>query len=854
MKNHFFILILLFAFFGLKPALTFAESEGILNKLLAPGPLMKGHDQLEGKDCLKCHEAGKGIADSNCLNCHKELKPFVEGKKGFHGLAAKNQSCIQCHTDHKGRNFDSTVVDTKKFDHLKLTGYSLEGKHSKIKCQECHKDKRVKKPNRPTEIRYLGTTASTCKSCHGKDDIHFYKGDFAKKDCNACHGIMTWKENIKFNHNTDTKFKLVEKHSELKCNDCHLKDKKKKSFQYQWPQMAKQECLSCHENFHKTKLSAKFSNGECSKCHTQTKWTLEKFDHGVTGYKLLGKHAAANCIDCHKPVGIKNPGKVKTTGTMKTLAVKDLNFTGLGKQCLQCHDDIHMFGKKPSAKLGDLNQCSKCHDENSWKKTHNFDHNVQTNYRLDGKHLNLKCADCHLHKSTKVNSTKKASESESSSLSLKAPTYHWEQLSTKTCETCHKTPHVGQFSKDLLNKKCTACHTTEDWFVQKSDSGFDHNKTRFALDGSHKSAKCNDCHGSAGNKKFKFQSADLKFCIECHQNIHDQQFKSLGNTKNCLQCHSTEKFLPLKSFEHNQTDFKLKGEHEKLKCSECHVPSEKAYVLKWPNFQSKNHADIKNSKSSKFLFPNLKDKSCTQCHEDYHKGQLGQSCQQCHTESSWKSVSFDHNKQSRFPLLFKHASVKCEKCHLPSNTSVVFKKESRQVIKYKSVSTQCSDCHKDPHKGNFGKTCQECHSEKNWKTTKEFHKNFTLSGVHYSLECSECHKDGKKLAGLSQQCIACHNKDDVHNGATPNCKNCHTQHFWEITTFRHSLTKFPLRGAHRVIECTDCHTNGIYKGLSSVCTTCHLSDYQANPAPHTSGNTNCIDCHKNTFTFGDKAN
>lgn len=160
-------------------------------------------------------------------------------------------------------------------------------------------------------------------------------------------------------------------------------------------------------------------------------------------------------------------------------------------------------------------------------------------------------------------------------------------------------------------------------------------------------------------------------------------------------------------------------------------------------------------------------------------------------------------------MLAKHADVKCEKCHI----------NSAEKVKFKPLSTQCVDCRKDPHKGNFGKTCQECH------------------------------KDGKKLAGLSQQCIACHQKDDVHNGSQPNCKNCHTQHFWEVTSFRHSLSKFPLRGAHRVIECTDCHNNGIYKGLSSSCVSCHLKDFNANPAPHTSGNTNCIDCHKNTFTF-----
>lgn len=252
-----------------------ADNEGLLNKLLAPGPLIEGHKNLEGKDCLKCHEAGKGISEEKCMSCHKEIKPFIDSKKGFHGLAANKQNCIQCHADHKGRKLDTTAVDVKNFDHLTLTGYSLEGKHAKIKCQECHTDKRGTKPIRPKEIRFLGTKASSCRSCHKKDDIHLFKGDFEKKDCNACHGNVSWKENIKFNHDTDTKYKLIEHHAELKCNECHLKDKKKKIFQYKWDHLNQKQCLSCHQDFHKfgTKMVNKMGDlNQCSKCHDESDW------------------------------------------------------------------------------------------------------------------------------------------------------------------------------------------------------------------------------------------------------------------------------------------------------------------------------------------------------------------------------------------------------------------------------------------------------------------------------------------------------------------------------------------------------------------------------------------------------
>ena len=64
---------------------------------------------------------------------------------------------------------------------------------------------------------------------------------------------------------------------------------------------------------------------------------------------------------------------------------------------------------------------------------------------------------------------------------------------------------------------------------------------------------------------------------------------------------------------------------------------------------------------ARFLFPTLGEKQCMTCHDDYHRGQLGTACEQCHTVERWKKIHFDHNKQSRFPLLDKHAVVACTK-------------------------------------------------------------------------------------------------------------------------------------------------------------------------------------------------
>lgn len=823
---RYLILFVLTAF----SLMALGQTEGLLNKLLAPGPVVKGHVELEKKDCLKCHDAGKGVPDEKCLDCHKNIKPFVDSKKGFHGLTT--QACFECHSEHKGRDYDSVDVDDKNFDHSKLTGYSLEGKHADIKCSECHKATYSTKFVRAGKIRYIGNQ-STCISCHKKDDIHFFKGNWAKKDCVACHTLKSWKDGIKFNHEKDGKYKLEGKHAEMKCTDCHGLNKRMKYTVYKWPNLKKQQCLSCHADFHKNNLSRKYQNGQCTKCHNQNEWKLPKFDHQLTGYQLKGKHFEIKCIECHKQ---------KTVVAAK-LEVKHFNFTGLKTACVTCHENYHRFGKIKTKNFGDPNNCQNCHNEKKWTEIQKFDHNIHTRYAIDGEHKKLNCTDCHLHS---INSKQKFS----------IGIYSWPTLQTKTCEACHKNPHTKQFSPDFLKKKCDECHVTTGWYDMKNGKGFDHAKTRFPLTGAHTKTKCVDCHGPSGKQTFKFKTFESKFCIDCHQNIHKNQFSNKYNSQNCTQCHSTENFTQRLQFDHTKTQYPLEGAHNKLKCEECHKPNGQSVYLVKPNIHRVDKGSLPERvvfKYSQFLFPKVKKTECLECHTDYHKNQLGSQCLNCHNLETWKKIKFDHNKQSRFPLREKHEQAICIDCHKPMpNEYINFKNQKVQVVKYKPFTGLCVDCHKDVHNGSFGKSCQECHSEKGWKITKDFHKNFTLTGVHYTLSCNECHTNSRTLSGMSQRCNVCHAKDDIHSGALPNCQECHRQQFWEVTGFKHSLTSFPLRGAHRTLDCMECHRNGTYKGLISTCASCHLQQGLAVTVPLHSGFSNinqCNACHLNQFSW-----
>ena len=81
------------------------------------------------------------------------------------------------------------------------------------------------------------------------------------------------------------------------------------------------------------------------------------------------------------------------------------------------------------------------------------------------------------------------------------------------------------------------------------------------------------------------------------------------------------------------------------------------------------------------------------------------------------------------------------------------------------------------------------------------------------------------------------------------CDDCHTTTAWFRTRFRHHATGWPLRGAHRLAACVDCHAVA-YAGTPDDCRSCH--EYEApldEPAHASAFFSDCESCHK-PFTWG----
>jgi Zn finger protein HypA/HybF involved in hydrogenase expression len=287
----------------------------------------------------------------------------------------------------------------------------------------------------------------------------------------------------------------------------------------------------------------------------------------------------------------------------------------------------------------------------------------------------------------------------------------------------------------------------------------------------------------------------------------------------CESCHTFTSWKPIRSlpdFDHNKSRFPLRGMHQGVRCTQCHV------MMQFQNAGTR----------------------CADCHADLHRGQFGGRCEQCHTVKGWAlAVKSIQQHQNRFPLAGAHATVDCETCH-----------KNGAAGQYTGLPTDCLACHTKEFQGvqdpnhqalRFPSRCQDCHTVNSWFGAKFDHLRFAhyaLTGAHATLACSACHTNGQ-YQGTQANCYACH-ATDYNATSSPNhgvaafptdCSICHSTSAWKPAVFDHNQTAFPLTGAHLGKACEACHVqNGvpIYKGLGTACVTCHLSNYNGTTNPN----------------------
>lgn len=307
----------------------------------------------------------------------------------------------------------------------------------------------------------------------------------------------------------------------------------------------------------------------------------------------------------------------------------------------------------------------------------------------------------------------------------------------------------------------------------------------------------------------------------------------------CQNCHTFSGWKPIRNvpeFDHNRTRYPLRGMHQKVACTQCHV---------------------------KPVFTDV-GRKCSDCHADIHRGQMGAQCERCHSVNGWTaSLQSIREHQNRFPLVGAHAAAQCDSCH-----------KGAAVGQFQGLSTDCVGCHigaymkttsPDHRALGFPTDCRQCHTTiDTWLGAKFDHlqmTGFSLAGAHANLDCVSCHVGGK-FQGTQSTCIGCHQKDfngaknpdHVASGFPQTCAQCHSTTSWTGAKFDHAaITGFALTGSHSALTCTQCHVGGKYKGTPSNCVGCHASDYTGAKNPdHVASKfpQTCAQCHNTTTWMG----
>ena len=80
-----------------------------------------------------------------------------------------------------------------------------------------------------------------------------------------------------------------------------------------------------------------------------------------------------------------------------------------------------------------------------------------------------------------------------------------------------------------------------------------------------------------------------------------------------------------------------------------------------------------------------------------------------------------------------------------------------------------------------------------------------------------------------------------HGSLAIPCQNCHTANGWRpiraVPEFDHNQTRYPLRGMHAAVACTQCHVKMVFSSVGQRCQDCHADIHKRQLGA------NCEQCH-----------
>ena len=310
--------------------------------------------------------------------------------------------------------------------------------------------------------------------------------------CQDCHTSTAWRpvrEDLAFDHNTQTAYALTGTHAATPCRGCHLE------LRLDQPKLDGDPCGLCHVDIHQGRFIE-----SCDTCHDMESFEEVSADpiHNQTAFPLTGAHRDASCQSCHFE---------ESSG----------GYTPLDTNCFACHDVI--LDQAP----GHIEQnfpleCEQCHTTFSWTDGF-FNHAiVAQGFTLVGAHNEAPCSSCH------------------------NASGNFEPLFTPSdqndCFTCHEPAYERIHSGSGFPITCLDCHNTNTW----TGANFNHTivSQGFALVGAHQGAPCGSCHNEAANFEPFFMPSSQNDCFTCHETAYERVHGGSGFSTNCLDCHTTD--------------------------------------------------------------------------------------------------------------------------------------------------------------------------------------------------------------------------------------------------------------------------------------------------------------------------
>jgi len=767
-----------------------------------------------GQQCDQCHNTG-GWA----LNVHWSHgdPPANYTLQGSHA----QQPCLTCHTNHQAQGTDPACVACHRSDYDQTTNPSHQTSGFSTNCEVCHRaagvdwqvggDWQGLVDHSQTAFPLTGLhqavacdschlngqfagTPSDCFTCHwsrSQDDVWRLQ---IGQQCDQCHSTAGWTVNVQWQH-TDppANYSLAGVHGQQICLTCHPSHQ---------AQGTAATCDACHHTDYQNAANPNHVANNfattCDTCHNvaDANWHAatfgSNFDHSQTRFPLTGKHQGVICSQCH------------TNG----------QYAGTPSDCFTCHwsrsqDDVWRL------QIGQ--QCDQCHSPTAWDANINWRHtDPPASYALLGQHALQPCLTCH-------------------------PS-HQAQGTVTTCDGCHHADYQKaanpNHAANGFATTCDTCHSAADpnWQAGNFGPNFDHATTGFPLVGKHQVVVCSQCHVGG---QYAGTPTD---CFTCHWSRSQDDLWRLQIGQACGQCHNPVAWDANVNWRHDQppASYPLQGSHATQSCLTCH-----------PNHQAQGGSA-----------------TCDGCHHtDYQQATnpnhvtsgFSTACDQCHSagDPSWHSgtsgPNFDHTTTA-FPLTGKHQATPCTSCHLNGQ--------------YSGTPTDCFTCHwsrsqDDLWRLQIGQACGQCHNPVAWDANVQWGHdqppaNYPLQGSHASQACLTCHPN-HQAQGTDPACVTCHrslydsttNPNHQASGFSTDCALCHqaSDADWQSgnlgPNFDHSATAFPLTGAHRTVNCGQCHQGGQYTGTPTDCYTCHWTRTQDDVWQLQIGS-QCGQCHNTT--------